>query len=176
MKENTDSPKKGNKKLVILICILIAIIAGLIVAVVILFNSSKQEEHKKAEVRSILVNEDNKDTFMQEFEDNSEDTKYHCRMSTNWTFQSGGIKSEDAYVANIEPNHYPIYFEVKVNGEEEPYYTSPTIPVGSEIKGLELDRKLEPGDYDGTVDYHLINDDGDEVSSMAFTIVIHVLK
>jgi hypothetical protein len=65
---------------------------------------------------------------------------------------------------------------VKLDKKDDVLYTSPTIPVGSELKGLKLDKELSAGNYDAVVVYHLVDENDKEVSSVAFTIVIHVLE
>lgn len=167
--------RKANKKTIALIIILVVII--LVLAGVILFLLlAHKDDPKKGDVRPIVMTEDNADDVVKELQDDSWDTRYNCRMSNSWTFEDGQTESPDAYVANTDYNHYPVYFEVQIDETGEIVYKSPMIPVGSEIKGLTLDKPLAAGDYPATVIYHLINEENEEeVSSVGFTINIRVL-
>lgn len=174
VKKDGKARKKHNKKLILLIAVLVIIILALAgVLLFILFRPKAKPD--KGDVRPMIVNEDNADDIIGELEQDSMDTMYNCRMSNSWTFKNGKAKSEDAYVANTDYNHYTVYFEVQLDDTEEIVYTSSYIPVGSEINGLTLDKPLAAGEYPATVIYHLMNDDDEEVSSVGFTINIHVL-
>lgn len=160
---------RKTKVLVGIIVILILIIIGMIVGWM-LFGRKKKEQTAD---KPTLITEDNADQVIGDLEDDSADTMFNCRMTYNWSFN--GKKSEDAYVANTDYNHYPIYFEVRDDNSQDIIYKSATIPVGSEINGITLDQKLSMGVHPATVIYHLVNDKGEEVSSTAFTITIQVV-
>ncbi len=167
--------RKKNKKIIALIAVLVLIILVL-TGVVLYMLLAPKDKPSKGDVRPIVMTEDNAKDVMEDLQDDSWDTRYNCRMTNSWTFEDGEAESEDAYVANTDYNHYPIYFEVQIDETEEIVYKSPTIPVGSEIKGLTLDKPLAAGNYPATVIYHLIKEeDGEEVSSVGFTINIRVL-
>lgn len=166
--------RKADKKTIAVIASLVVII--LILAGVVLYMLfAPKDKSSKGDVRPILVTEDNAEDVVDELQDDSWDTRYNCRMSNSWTFENGQAESEDAYVANTDYNHYPVYFEVQLDESGEIVYKSPMIPVGSEIKGLTLDKSLAAGNYPATVIYHLMNENDEEVSSVGFTINIRVL-
>lgn len=174
VKKDGKARKKQNKKLILLIVVLVIIILALAGVLLYLLFRPKTKPNKD-DVKPMIVNEDNADDIIGELEKDSMDTMYNCRMSNSWTFKNGKAKSKDAYVANTDYNHYTVYFEVQLDDTEEIVYTSSYIPVGSEINGLTLDKPLAAGEYPATVIYHLMNDDDEEVSSVGFTINIHVL-
>lgn len=164
---------RKDKKVILLITLLLLIIVALVGVVVYLLRP--KDSPNEEDVKPMIVTEENKDEIIGELEENSADTMFNCRMSYDWTFKNGEAESEDAYVANTDYNHYTIYFEVQINSTEEIVYRSAYVPVGSEVKGLTLDKPLKAGDYPATVIYHLVDDKEQEVSSVGFTINIHVL-
>lgn len=168
-KKDTGKEARNTKILIAVIIVLSLIIIGLVVF--FLFNRKKGEE--KVTDKPTLITEENAGQVIGDMEDDSADTMFNCRMTYNWSFD--GKKSKDAYVANTDYNHYPIYFEVRDDDSQKIIYTSATIPVGSEVNGITLDKKLSLGSHPATVIYHLVDEDGNEVSSTAFTITIQVV-
>lgn len=169
----SQKDKKSSKKTMILvgiIIVLLLIIIGLVLAFLFLGKKDEDETVDKP----MLITEENVDQVIGELEDSSADTMFNCRMTYNWT--ANGKKCKDAYVANTDYNHYPIYFEVRDDNSQKIIYKSAEIPVGSEINGITLNQRLEQGTHPATVIYHLINDKGEEVSSTAFTINIQVVR
>lgn len=178
--KNEGESRGKNKKVVLLIVVLVIIILALAGFVFYLLNRpegnpSTGKDSNKEDVKPMIVSEDNADDIVDELDKDAADTMYNCRMSSSWTFDNGEAESKDAYVANTDYNHYPVYFEVQIDETEEIVYTSSYIPVGSEVAGLTLDKPLAAGDYPATVIYHLMNENGEEVGSAGFTIDIHVL-
>ena len=175
--------RKECKKSATVVIIVLSIIIVFLLCFVVYFlffnkNNKTEKENKTTEnVRPMIV-QDSSDAedIIKKFNEDSKDTMYNCRMTSTWTFKNGKAKSEDAYVANTDFNHYPVYFEVQLNDTQEIIYTSSLIPVGYEVNGLTLEKDLPAGDYPATVVYHLMNDDNQEVSSVGFTITIQVLS
>ena len=172
LSEVRDASKKKEsakvKALIAVIVVLVVIIAGLI----FFFLLRDKGKDQKVTDKPTLITEENADQVLGNLEDDSADTMFNCRMTYNWSFN--GKKSENAYVANTDYNHYPIYFEVRDDDSQKIIYKSATIPVGSEVNGITLEKKLSMGTHPATVIYHLVDEDGKEVSSTAFTITIQV--
>ena len=102
-------------------------------------------------------------------------SSYDVKMNSEWTFANGSAYSEDAYVENPSTNLNSVYFDIKVNGYEEPVFTSPVLPVGSHIENITLDRALKAGVYKCTLTYHLLSMDGkDEVGTLQMALKIVV--
>lgn len=167
VKEKKES--KRIKILIVVVMVLVIIIIGLIV----FFLLRDKGEDKKITDKPTMITEENVGQVMGDLEDDSADTMFNCRMTYNWSFN--GKKSENAYVANTDYNHYPIYFEVRDDKSQKIIYTSAMIPVGSEVNGITLKKKLSLGMHPATVIYHLVDKNGEEVSSTAFTITIQVV-
>jgi hypothetical protein len=113
---------------------------------------------------------------MDEMRNEVAEGMFECNMSMTWTFADGSAKSNDAYVANSTNNKYPIYFDVILKDTDEKIYSSPVIPVGSELMNFALEKDLDPGTYEATVMYTLIRDEQsqEEISSAGFVIKIIV--
>lgn len=180
-KEQNDSRKNI---ILVVMSIVILLLICLVVFLIVQKQESKPKDSASGDFRIIqttqpskpmIVDENNADDIMESLQKDSVDTMFNCRMSYQWTFDNGSAESKNAYVANTDYNHYPIYFEVLLDDTQEIVYTSSIIPVGSEVNGLTLDKDLAAGNYPATVNYHLINNDNQEVSSVGFSITIQVL-
>ena len=123
-----------------------------------------------------FVDESNADDIMSELSKKVEEGMFECMMSTTWTFEDAASASSNSYVANVESNRHAIYFDVYLDPSEELVYSSPILPVGSEIRGIKLDKELSAGDYDAIVMYTLVNENYEEVSTVGFRITISVKK
>jgi hypothetical protein len=93
-----------------------------------------------------------------------------------WTFENGAAESRDAYVANSVNNTHPICFDVYLEDTEELLYSSPVLPVGTDLKNIKLDQELPAGEYKATVMYSLLKDveSQEEISSAGFVVTIKV--
>jgi hypothetical protein len=97
-------------------------------------------------------------------------------MAMKWTFPDGKSESKDAYVANSVNNTHPICFDVYMKDSEELLYSSPVLPVGTDLKNIKLDKELPAGEYKATVMYTLLKDteSQEEISSAGFVITITI--
>ncbi len=103
-------------------------------------------------------------------------SSYDVKMNSEWTFDNGRAYSKDAFVENPLSNLNSVYFDVKVNGYEEPVFTSPILPVGSHIENITLDKALKAGEYNCTLTYHLLSMDGkDSVGTLQMALKITVM-
>jgi hypothetical protein len=124
----------------------------------------------------VILDAESATNVMDEMRNEVEEGMFECKMSMSWTFEDGSAPSKDAYVANSTNNKYPIYFDVILKDTGETIYSSPILPVGSEITDFALDKDLDPGTYKATVMYSLIRDEESQevVSSAGFVIKIQV--
>ena len=123
-----------------------------------------------------FVAESNADQIMSEMSEKVEEGMFECMMSTSWTFEDAASASPNSYVANVERNQHALYFDVYESQTDELLYSSPILPVGSEIRNIKLDKQLSAGDYDAVVMYTLVNEAYEEVSTVGFRITITVKK
>jgi hypothetical protein len=134
-------------------------------------NNPDQEE-----MREVLVNDDNVEDVAELLEEETQEFttpgRYTATMNFEWHFTSGDAESYDSYVANASENTNDVYFDVTLDGEEEPIYKSPIIPVGAELKNIRLNRKLEAGEYNSVLDYHLVDENQKSLGTASFTVKI----
>lgn len=182
-KENTE--KKSKNTIVIIIAALVIVIAALVVCVVILLTKQKEEqapvpESGNAANTSVLdrgiVDNDNVEDIMNEMDEKVSEGMFECKMTTAWTFDDGKSSAPNAYVANVENNLYTLYFDVYEETTNELLYSSPMLPVGTEIKNFKLDKELPAGEYDAVVMYTMVDENLEEVSSVGFKVTISVSK
>lgn len=165
------SSQEGNqkvrrKKRMIIIAFVILLVA-LIICILLLLRKPEEEGRN-------FVDRDNVDTIMEDMTEKVAEGMFECMMTTEWTFENGDSESPNAYVANVENNRYTIYFDVYEKESNELLYSSPLLPVGTEIRNIKLDKKLAAGEYKAVVLYTLVDDDEQEVSSAGFNITISI--
>lgn len=122
-----------------------------------------------------FVDEDSVTDIMEEMADKVAEGMFECKMTTTWTFENAASVSPNAYVANVENNLHTLYFDVYDNSTNELLYSSPMLPVGTELNNIKLDKELPAGEYDAVVMYTLVDEDYEEVSTVGFDITISVL-
>ncbi|MCM1261873.1 MAG: hypothetical protein NC313_04055 [Butyrivibrio sp.] len=179
-KENTE---KKNKNVIIIIAALVVLIAALIVCIVILLTKQKEEPVQNSGNTSnsgILdrgfVDNDNVEDIMDEMTEKVSEGMFECKMTTAWTFDDGKSTAPNAYIANVESNLYTLYFDVYEETTNELLYSSPMLPVGTEIQNFKLDKELPAGEYDAVVMYTMVDENLEEVSSVGFKVTISVSK
>ncbi len=162
--------KKSRKWLFILLFIGIAVIIALLVVLIIRSNSNKTRElvtinDENTPKREVLVTEENAERIAEQLltadsdEDSGVPVQYTVTMKSKWHFKNGESASDDAYVANNEANTTDVYFDVVRNDTQEVVYSSPVLPVGTDISNFKLDQDLEAGVYECTLIYYLVDKD-----------------
>ena len=74
----------------------------------------------------------------------------------------------------MESNLHTIYFDVYDTATDELLYSSPMLPVGTELNNIKLEKELQKGEYDAVVQYTLVGEENEEVSTVGFNITISV--
>lgn len=161
-----ENQKVRRKKRMIIIAFVILLVA-LIICILLLLRKPEEEGRN-------FVDRDNVDTIMEDMTEKVAEGMFECMMTTEWTFENGDSESPNAYVANVENNRYTIYFDVYEKESNELLYSSPLLPVGTEIRNIKLDKKLAAGEYKAVVMYTLVDGDEQEVSSAGFNITISI--
>jgi hypothetical protein len=188
--KSKDSSKKGNGMMIAFIISLIVVVIAVILIVVLVrrkgndnspANDTVSEETQRREVVSdvrTVLDEDSGEEIMNQMREEVAEGMFECQMSMSWSFPDGKSASEDAYVANSTNNTHPIYFDVILDGTEEVIYSSPVMPVGTELTGFKLDKELDAGTYEATVMYNLLKDEESQevISSAGFIVTINILK
>ncbi|MEH2946844.1 hypothetical protein [Sporofaciens sp. JLR.KK001] len=167
MENQKETANKGRRKMIIIAFVVLC--AALVVCVVLLLQKTKPKELDRG-----FVDESNKDTVMEDMGDKVAEGMFECKMTTSWVFEDGKSESPNAYVANVENNLHTIYFDVYEKATEELLYSSPMLPVGTELDNIKLEKELQKGEYDAVVMYTLVDEDNEEVSTVGFDITISV--
>lgn len=166
MSSQEEVKKVRRKKRMVIIAFIVLLVA-LVICILLLLRKPEEEGRN-------FVDRDNVDTIMEDMTDKVAEGMFECMMTTEWTFENADSESPNAYVANVENNRYTIYFDVYEEETNELLYSSPLLPIGTEIRNIKLDKKLEAGEYKAVVMYTLVDDDEQEVSSAGFNITISV--
>lgn len=173
--ETGSSQNKKKPSPAVIICIvLLIVVAGLLVVVIGVLNS-KPEEEEDLSGRGTLATEDNVEDLIAEVESNT-DAAYTVSMNIDWNFEDGSSPSSNAYVENDVSNSRTVYFDLILADTSEVVYSSPYIPLGSKLTDFALDKDLDAGDYIAIVEYHLVDDDHNEVSTVSVTVTLHILN
>ncbi len=183
-KEKNHKSKTGKlstKSLVIggTIIISVLLISCIILVVILLrqngTNTTENLTDNSAKVdRDYLVTPDNVDEMIAAL-DAAEVTpsgSYEVKMNSEWRFRDSSQPSYNAFVSNVINNTQDVFFDVIENESGDTIYMSPIIPVGSALENITLDKDLVAGTYACTLIYHLLDDNGDEFSSLRIAIDI----
>ena len=180
MSNETDTQKKSNGKVGIIIAIAaVVIIALLAIIIVLLLRGDNKEEETREDVaaRGVVVNQSNAEEVVDDMvlTPYVEPGYYEASMTNVWHFADSSSVSEDAFVENVEGNTNDVYFDVFLASDEEnAIIQSPVIPRGSQYEEISLDKELDPGTYDCVLIYHLIDEEGNTVSTLRVGITIIV--
>lgn len=187
--KNQQGSEGQNKHTTLLIIIVAAAVIMVALAVIVVVKSqmpvsqspdmdrtSDNSEVKDDPLGRGFVESNNADTIVSDMEDKVAEGMFECKMTTKWTFKNGTSESPNAYVANVESNRYTFYFDVYLADTDELVYSSPLVPVGSELKGVTLDKDLDAGEYSMEVRYTLVDENYEEVSNVGFMIKAFILE
>lgn len=167
--------KKGGGKKVIIICAVV-IVALLGVIVYLLTRKPAGEQPKE---RKSVVTADNAEEITDNLVNPAALTvpeTYTVTQNAEWTFPDGTAASTDAYVANVEGNETPVYFDVVVDATGEMVYSSPVLELGASLQGFKLDKTLSAGSYPCTITYHLVDDEQNTLTTVNVGVTINVEK
>ncbi|WP_156036113.1 hypothetical protein [Butyrivibrio sp. AE3004] len=171
------SGKGGSKPVVIGVVVVIAILVATIVVLVGKLNKNTKEEPK--ETKDVVTAENVEeviDEWVNESNDKHVPQYYTITQNTEWTFNDGSSPSNDAYVTNDATNESPVYFDIIDDDTGETIYSSPVLELGAKIEKFKLDKKLDKGDYNCTLIYHLVDDEQNELTTVRVGTIIHVLN
>ncbi len=181
MGSQTEPENSGHKKLIIIGAFAVLVVALAVCIVLLIFRrgDGRQEQRPEGTTASAVlergfVDQENADDIMADMSDKVAEGMFECKMTTTWTFENAGAESPNAYVANVESNRNTIFFDVYDNATNELLYSSPMLPVGTEITGIKLEKELHAGDHDATVMYTLVDENYQEVSKAGFNITITI--
>lgn len=175
----TQKNGKGGIKLVVIgVIIVIAILACSVVVLATKLISQNKAQEPKEEKNVITAEnvEEVMDEWLNEPEPVNVPKYYTVVQNTEWTFPDGSSPSTDASVENDVENESSVYFNVIIDETGEVVFSSPILELGAKIESFSLDKALEKGDYECTVEYHLVDDDQNELTTVNVGTIIHILN
>lgn len=125
---------------------------------------------KPEPVRSNVVTRDNVETAAQDVKEKVREGMFEMTMNTQWIFPDSSSPSTNAYVSNSEHNNRAFYFDLVLSSNDEVIYSSPTLPVGTKIENITLEKEITAGTHDAVVQYYLLDDAGEQVSSVGASV------
>ncbi len=184
---NGNDQAGSSKKGLIIIIVFLVIIVALVRVIAFLLgrNTGGSDDgadtgnsREVAESARVVLDEESAANVMEEMRKEVEEGMFECNMSMKWTFENGEAQSKDAYVANSSNNTHPIYFDLYLVDSGELIYSSPVIPVGSELTNFKLDKSIPAGTYDAKCAYSLLKDETSQevLSSANFIVTVKVLN
>lgn len=168
--ENQTNKASKSTKILLVVLIIVVVAAAAIIIYLLTRPSSEEQKNESDNGRGTVVSTDNVNSI--NLNEEIEDGYYTTRQNIDWHFN--GKVSEDAYVANSTANKRTVYFDLSLQDTGEVIYSSPYIPVGSEMTGLSLDKELPSGKYETIMTYHLVDDDKKELSTLSVALDIYV--
>lgn len=181
--QRKSARKKQRNMIIIIVIAFLVLVTALVTCIVLLLTKQKEEpvQESQSVPRSTVldrgfVDESNAGDIMDEMSEKVSKGMFECKMTTAWTFDDGKSASPNAYVANVENNLYTLYFDVYEESTNELLYSSPMLPVGTELKNFKLNKELAAGEYDAVVMYTMVDENLEEVSSVGFKVTISVSK
>lgn len=180
----TESMEKGDgrKKLLVVavVIVFVALIGAVSVLAYMVLRGTKQTEVAADKVQNkAVVSAEAAEEVMEEMlkaPDANIPQTFTATQNAVWTFPSGSDATNDAYVANDSSNETAIYFDLIVDETGEVIYSSPILELGAELDTFKLDKPLDAGTYDCTVEYHLVDDDRNTLTTSDFGVTVKVLE
>jgi hypothetical protein len=185
-KTNQQNPPQNNTtsvagklqtKHIVLILGTLVIIASAVVAAYVLTRPNDTDNFSSIDPnitpigRIEVINESNVTELIEEVRENVAKGRFSTHMNTTWRFPDGSSPSSNAVMGNSARNNYPMWFEVRLQENNELIFTSPVLPLGTQIEEIVLDRVLSKGTYPAALSIHMIDDDGEIVQgNMGFSI------
>lgn len=175
-----ENNKEKNKKWLIIVVLLVVVLAGAIAfgAYMAFKGNDKGDEPQPTQTAKT-----DKDVLHQEAGlITSEDDAKNYEKSEGKSFTTDykrtivvtdGNKAQ-CYIGNSSKNQYEnMYFQLFLLNDKgeigDELYLSGTIPRGSRIESMELEKNLEPGKYDAVLTFVSLNDNNEIVSSVNFS-------
>lgn len=154
---------------IIAIWIITIVVIVAIVGLVIFFTKPQ------ATRKNVVVTPDNVEEILSDAQRQQATAgTYEVTMNTTWNFEKGDSASSDAYVENSTANTNDVYFDIVRSDTNETIFTSPTIPVGSHLENITLEKVLEKGTHACLLTYYLLDTEGNTTSKLNLKLTIHV--
>lgn len=142
---------------------------ALVVVIACVITLTKQAPDTQE--RNVVVTPSNVEEVVSDLQ-TSEPGYYEVTMNSTWYFENGTAASSNAYVENSTANSNDVYFDIVRSDTDEMIFSSPTIPVGSHLENITLDKALDVGTHDCVLTYHLLDENGKNISHLNINLTI----
>lgn len=167
--------RKGGKAPLIISFAATAVVVVLVIVAYAL--SQSKSDNNTPSGKNVVITPENVKEVIKDMKDKKvAPGTYNVKMSPAWTFENGSVASKDAYVENAATNNNDVRFTITRKDTEEEIYSSPIIPLGSRLANITLDTALPAGSHDCIITYHLLDEKGEDVSSVNLSLTITVEK
>lgn len=184
--QNNENKEKGDGKKKLLVGIVIAVMAVLLCSIVVMAsllvktNKAGEKAEEPLEEPRKVITPDTAEEVIEEIlaEDplSNVPSSYTVTQNGTWTFKNGFAATEDAYVENDKGNETPIYFDLIVDNTGQKIYSSPILELGAVLESFTLDIPLEQGEYECTVEYHLLDENQETLTTTNIGVKVIVLE
>ena len=184
MKQNISTQKINNEHTsatsgqrpykVIVIGAFLAIVFLVLIGIIIYLLNNADKNRTNRVVKVVNVEEIQEQLSPEDYVPTG---AYKVNMNTNWVFPDGNSPSSNAYISNDAENLNTVYFTITPASDPDMIlYTSPMLTPGSKLNDITLDKPLSVGIYQAILTYHLVDDDEQEISTVAVNLTISVDK
>jgi hypothetical protein len=120
--------------------------------------------------RGVLVTPDNIDEILARQQEKVADGYYTVNQNGEWRFDTWDTPSSNAVVRNDPQNTRTVYFDLVLDSTNELVYSSPFMPLGSELQGFALDKHVPAGTHSATMTYHLVDDEYKNITELSVAV------
>jgi hypothetical protein len=170
--QSQTNVKGGGSKKIIVAAVVVVAVAGIAAAAYFGLNKPEEEQPLKETISAENVDEKVEEIF--EKEPSTAPAYYTVTQTPRWTFPDGKSESNDVYVENVTDNETPVYFDLIVDETNEKVYSSPVLELGAKLESFKLDTPLEKGEYQCTVEYHMVDEDQNELTTVNVGVTVVV--
>lgn len=172
--KNTDRKKKWMWVMILLLLLLLGVCAGIIykLAMPVEKNRLARDELALGGMLPGKTPEEIDELLNEKVEEGMVD----IGIAAEPVFEKGGKKGRIG-IENIAANHYSFQVDVTLDETGETLYESGIIDPGYYIEYIELERKLEAGDYPATAVFstYSLDESEDRIAETRVKLVLHVM-
>jgi len=179
--EPNEVPEKKSKKkstLIIIMSAIVLVAAGVFLGIWLANREQQTEGIGETDIPlggrgTVAV--DGTDLITPLSDELASAAQYTVKMTNDWVFDTATSPSQNVFVENTTRNSHTVYFDLILPETDEVLYSSPYMPVGAKIESITLDVLLPAGEYEPIVIYHLVDNDGNVLSTVSVRIFLRVL-
>ena len=171
--QSQTNAKGGGKKVIIGVCV-VGVAAAVGIGAFLMTRPKEEPEEMRKVITADTAEEVAEEIFSPD--ESTIPSSYTVTQNAEWTFEDGKSETKDAYVENDKDNETPVYFDLVVDETGEIVYSSPVLELGASLENFKLDKELDKGEYECTVEYHLVDDDQNTLTTTNVGVTVKILK